>query len=341
MVRIITWGVAAVAITAAGLAFALDDKQGYGNCVVATSRDYFTDKIVSHIMLCGDIEEVAPILGISCLSSRQTKVILSDGGRHTGDSVQVRCRFTGDEMYYIGSWEAVGSGVQTESLFSIKDILDGVARASELVFQISNADVQHIGFDGGGLPAVEDLRTRCSYWLDLEPYRTAKELPDCFPECNGRDLRGADFSRGALFSGKFEAADLSGADFSRATSVSPRGPAVIRLSSADLTGADFTEANLSGAVLNDAKLDGANLQRAYLGSAFMLNASLRGANLTDADLSNAMLSGADLTDAILHGANLYGVRGCDTSGRLVGCKPPADLGWRAAHGHTSLTGTMD
>ena len=71
----------------------------------------------------------------------------------------------------------------------------------------------------------------------------------------------------------------------------------------------------------------------------MLNASLRGANLTDADLSNAMLSGADLTDAIVHGANLNGVRGCDTSGRLVGCVPLlGGLEWRAFHGHTGLTG---
>ena len=71
----------------------------------------------------------------------------------------------------------------------------------------------------------------------------------------------------------------------------------------------------------------------------MLNASLRGANLTDADLSNAMLQGVDLTDAIFHGANLYGVRGCDTSARLVGCVPISiGLEWRAVHGHTGLTG---
>ena len=36
--------------------------------------------------------------------------------------------------------------------------------------------MQHIDFDDGGLRAVDDLRSRCAYWLDLEPYRTAKEI---------------------------------------------------------------------------------------------------------------------------------------------------------------------
>ena len=334
--------IATVAImVAAGLAFALDDKQEYGNCVVVTDRDYFTDKVTRHIMLCGDIEMTGPVLAISCLSSRTAKLVLSDGGHHTGDNVRVRCRFDGDAIYYEGKWEGVGSaGVLTNSRVGIMDILDGVARAGGLAFQLSNKDVQHIDFDDGGLRAVDDLRSRCAYWLDLEPYRAAKELPDCFPECNGKDLRGADFSRGALFGGKFEAADLVGADFSGSTSVASSGHATLRFTSADLTGADLTEANLKSASLSDAKLDGANLQRAYLGNAFMLNASLRGANLTDADLSNALLSGADLTDAIFHGANLSGVRGCDTSGRLVGCVPSGLGGfeWRAVHGHTGLTG---
>ena len=340
MQRTHTVAIATIAIMVAGLTFALDEKQEYGSCVVVTDRDYFTDKVTGHIMLCGDIETTAPVLALSCLSSRTANLVLSDGGHHTGDNVQVRCRFDGDAIYYEGEWEGVGgSGVLMNSRVGIKDILDGVARAGGLAFQISNKDVQHIDFDDGGLRAVDDLRNRCAYWLDLEPHRTARELPDCFPECDRKDLRGADFSRGALFGGKFEAADLVGADFSRSTSVASSGHAVLRLSSADLTGADLTEANLRGASLDHAKLDGANLQRAYLGNAFMLNASLRGANLTDADLSNAMLQGVDLTDAIFHGANLYGVRGCDTSARLVGCVPISiGLEWRAVHGHTGLTG---
>ena len=334
--------IATVAImVASGLAFALDEKQEYGNCVVVTDRDYFTDKVTRHIMLCGNIEMAGPVLAISCLSSRTAKLVLSDGGHHSGDNVRVRCRFDGDAIYYEGKWEGGGSGgVLTNSRVGIMDILDGVARAGGLAFQISNKDVQHIDFNDGGLRAVDDLRSRCAYWLDLEPYRTAEELPDCFPECAGEDLRGADFSRGALYGGKFEAADLVGADFSMSTIVDSSGYALLHLSSADLTGADLTEANLRNASLGHAKLDGANLQRAYLGNAFMLNASLRGANLTDADLSNALLLGADLTDAIFHGANLSGVRGCDTSGRLVGCVPSVLGGfeWRAVHGHTGLTG---
>ena len=77
--------IATVAImVAAGLAFALDEKQEYGNCVVVTDRDYFTDKETAHIMLCGDIEMTGPVLALSCLSSRTAKLVLSDGGHHTG-----------------------------------------------------------------------------------------------------------------------------------------------------------------------------------------------------------------------------------------------------------------
>ena len=53
-------------------------------------------------------------------------------------------------------------------------------------------------------------------------------------------------------------------------------------------------ANLRGANLTDANLWGANLTRA----------DLRGANLTRADLTRADLRGADLTRADLWGANL-------------------------------------
>ena len=60
-------------------------------------------------------------------------------------------------------------------------------------------------------------------------------------------------------------------------------------------------ANLRGANLTDADLWGANLRGANL-----TDADLRGANLTDADLWGANLTRADLTDANLTDANLWG-----------------------------------
>ena len=169
------------------------------------------------------------------------------GATIRGDNVRVRCRFDGDAIYYEGKWEGGGSGgVLTNSRVGIMDILDGVARAGGLAFQISNKDVQHIDFNDGGLRAVDDLRSRCAYWLDLEPYRTAEELPDCFPECAGEDLRGADFSRGALYRGQIRGRRLGWCRFLNVyyRRSSSGYAAVLHLSSADLTGADLTEANL-------------------------------------------------------------------------------------------------
>ncbi len=66
-----------------------------------------------------------------------------------------------------------------------------------------------------------------------------------------------------------------------------------RLDRADLSGADFSEADL-----RDADLRGA---------------LLIGANLSNADLRGVLLIGADLTDATLDGADLRGARICDAS----------------------------
>ncbi|MFN6518765.1 MAG: pentapeptide repeat-containing protein [Nostoc sp. CreGUA01] len=109
--------------------------------------------------------------------------------------------------------------------------------------------------------------------------------------------------------------DLSGKDYSRAN-----------LSNKDLSGRNLSYANLSGANLSDtfmhkvnlrgANLSEANLFRANLLLADMREANLRAANLIGADLSGADLRGADLTGARMHsgerllvkliGANLAG-----------------------------------
>ena len=70
--------------------------------------------------------------------------------------------------------------------------------------------------------------------------------------------------------------------------------------SADLSGADLRDADLSGANLRDADLRDADLSGANLSGA-----DLSGANLRDADLSGADLSGANLRDADLSGAAIY------------------------------------
>jgi uncharacterized protein YjbI with pentapeptide repeats len=76
------------------------------------------------------------------------------------------------------------------------------------------------------------------------------------------------------------------------------------LSSANLSSADLSGANLRFADLSNADLSNANLRFADLSNANLRYANLRFANLSDADLSDANLSDADLSDADLSGADL-------------------------------------
>jgi len=69
------------------------------------------------------------------------------------------------------------------------------------------------------------------------------------------------------------------------------------LSSAHLSRADLTLANLSGACLREANLVMANLRGADLRHADLTQASLVGARLLGVDLLQANLSGADLRTA--------------------------------------------
>ncbi|MEB3212219.1 MAG: pentapeptide repeat-containing protein [Leptolyngbyaceae bacterium] len=71
----------------------------------------------------------------------------------------------------------------------------------------------------------------------------------------------------------------------------------IKLSGANLKGADFSYADFSGADLSGANLRGADLSYAVLQRADLSNANLRGAMLIGTDLQHATLTGATLTDA--------------------------------------------
>jgi len=88
-------------------------------------------------------------------------------------------------------------------------------------------------------------------------------------------------------------ADLSGADLSNAN-----------LSGADLSNANLPASNLSNANLRDAKLPESNLSDANLSSADLAHADLRDSDLSDANLRGGDLSEADLIDANLRGATL-------------------------------------
>jgi len=69
----------------------------------------------------------------------------------------------------------------------------------------------------------------------------------------------------------------------------------------NLSGADFSDANLSRALLAGANLSGANFYGANLSEASLIRANLTGANLVDANLAEA-----DLTEANLFGVKVFG-----------------------------------
>ena len=92
----------------------------------------------------------------------------------------------------------------------------------------------------------------------------------------------------------------------------------------DLSGKDFSNANLSNKDLSGRNLSYANLSGANLSDTFMHKVILRGANLKDANLFRANLLLADLREANLRSANLIGadlscadLRGADLTGARV------------------------
>ncbi|WP_353932170.1 pentapeptide repeat-containing protein [Okeanomitos corallinicola TIOX110] len=91
--------------------------------------------------------------------------------------------------------------------------------------------------------------------------------------------------------------DLSGKDFSRAN-----------LSNRDLSGRNLSYANLSGSNLSDTFMHKVNLRGADLSEANLFRANLLLADLREANLRSTNLIGADLSGADLRGADLTGAR---------------------------------
>lgn len=77
-----------------------------------------------------------------------------------------------------------------------------------------------------------------------------------------------------------------------------------RLGSAELAGANFTEAHLERAVLRGANINESNFTFAYLNGADLRGAQMFGANFFDANLDDARLGGAEMESATLYAAEL-------------------------------------
>jgi uncharacterized protein YjbI with pentapeptide repeats len=104
----------------------------------------------------------------------------------------------------------------------------------------------------------------------------------------GTDFRGADLTRAYL-----NFSNLTGCNFSDAEMQG------IDLTRCDLSGAVLVGANLTRANLSNSNLSGADLSHTMLAGALFNDTDLRRANLHDAELATATLSGV-----LLAGANL-------------------------------------
>lgn len=134
------------------------------------------------------------------------------------------------------------------------------------------------------------------------------------------DLSNANFTRAVLQDTKLirllgrDSANVTGANFTDANLIGIRDlRSVTGFNTATLTGANLYEQNLDGVALTGknltrANLYGATLKKAALNGADLTGADLTLADLTGANLETAVLKDADLNWADLTGANLRGIR---------------------------------
>ena len=149
---------------------------------------------------------------------------------------------------------------------------------------------QKITFYPSSQPDTDNFFT--SQLLRIINYSDALEIGN-FSSIVGQFLKGGNFRGAYLGDANLTGADFSDADLSRAY-----------LGDANLTGVNFSNANLSDANLGDANLSGADLSCADLSCADLSSTNLSGTNLSCANLSRADLNRADLSSANLNHAKL-------------------------------------
>ena len=111
-------------------------------------------------------------------------------------------------------------------------------------------------------------------------------------KCRNCDLTNANFSKLMIQGIDLEQSNLTGADFSNADlSIAKKEKFVLP--------SNLTRVNLKNANFSNANLSGVNFEGAYL-----KNVNFSGANLTDANLKDASLKGANFEEAKLDGTLL-------------------------------------
>ena len=164
------WIVALALIVANAVALSADvDLEIFGSCFVVTGQDAFTDEVMFHAMLC-DSDDSEFGFGAICFEGQDIpthtvlfsvdSVFLIDGSK-----VAIKYRFD-KEPPFIGEGVFSASPANNLGLLHSRtrfdEVLDGVAAAESLVFQL-DGETRWFHFDDtDGEAAVAELRSRCS-----------------------------------------------------------------------------------------------------------------------------------------------------------------------------------
>ncbi len=172
--------------------------------------------------------------------------------------------------------------------------------------RLDRATITGTNFSGADLSRATILRPNVFSTMEID----VRELPSF----EGAKMTGANIT-GRLDRISFKGADLTEAFFG------PRNPdgETLITPRIEMSGCDFTDANLHKA---DLSLN--NVQYAKFVNADLTGANFSGANLSRADFSGADITDADFTGAAIDGALFKGTKGLD---RAKGFMPPVgDVG---------------
>ena len=167
---------------------------------------------------------------------------------------------------------------------------------------LSNADLRACNLTGADFSSARLHDTDLRNTILTDATISAKQLRQA------KSLEGAILPDGTLFGSQPTHAALLVEDENALVAPDRRPSMVFRdLSGVDWSGANLVEALMQGATLIDANLSGADLRGANLRASV-----LDGANLADADLRGAFLLNATLHNCDLSGCNLQGALVLDT-----------------------------
>ena len=138
------------------------DLETFGTCIVATNMDEFTDEVVSHYLACaGDDYAV----GTACYEGDviiSHVVLFSVPGVLLVDDtrVTIKYRFDKDDPF-VGTGLAFNNLGRLDGRIRFDEVLEGVARAESLVFQLDDETRRFSLSSADGAAVVAELRSRC------------------------------------------------------------------------------------------------------------------------------------------------------------------------------------